>query len=273
MKNKIKKLLRENLLIETLFHGTNRKELNWNDRNPDPDYNMLGYGIYLTDIQDEAKYYANKKQEGIKYIHTFKPINANIVNWDGPLPESILAYIKNNPNFFNGGNDVDFEDYSIETSDGSLEWDYIEDPIPDWAKADNGKSGYFIIKYDSNGNQVGKIKYGLTKEQVLSIANQLSSNRGISFEIEPSIFYGITGIKNDELNTQNMLLSIANFYTFLYYKLGSTKKASEFLVNLGIDGVTKQQDTSDFGYSEEKPNVTVIYNPNKFKKINTDIVN
>ena len=194
---KIKQLLRE-----TLFHGTNRKELNWDNRTDDPDYNMLGYGIYLTDIKDEAEYYAKERESGDKYVHTFKPINANIVSWDGPLPNSVLDYVKNNPDFF----------------------------------------------------------------------KKHKTNKGLVFDIDPTIFYGITGVNNDELNTKNMLLSVANFYTFLYYKLGSTKKASEFLVKLGIDGVTKQQDTSDFGYSDKKPNVTVIFNPNKFKKIKTYVL-
>jgi hypothetical protein len=54
-----KKLLRESLLFEKLYHGTNRK-LNWEDRNESSDFNMLGYN-YLTDIKDEAKYcYKNK---------------------------------------------------------------------------------------------------------------------------------------------------------------------------------------------------------------------
>jgi hypothetical protein len=61
MKEVIKKLLRESLLFEKLYHGTNRKELNWEDRNESSDFNMLGYGIYLTDIKDEAKYYAKNK--------------------------------------------------------------------------------------------------------------------------------------------------------------------------------------------------------------------
>jgi hypothetical protein len=38
-----------------------------------------------------------------------------------------------------------------------------------------------------------------------------------------------------------MLLSVANFYTFIYYKLGSTKKLLIFLVGLNIDGVTNNK--------------------------------
>lgn len=271
MRKLIKKLLNEGLLVESLFHGTNRKELNWGERNEDPDYNMLGYGIYLTDIEDEAKYYAKKKKDGTKYVHTFRPMNANIVNWDGPLPKNILSYVNDNSEFFLFGNDneIEFDDYEVDTKDGTLEWDFLGDDLPEWAIEDGASPGYFIIKYDNNHNQIGDIMYGLSKKEILDIVNKYGVNNTKSIEIDPTIFYGITGVENDELNSKNMLLSVANFYTFLYYKFGSTKKASEFLTKLGIDGVTKAQDTSDFGYSEKVPKVTVIYNPNKFKKTNT----
>ena len=66
---KLSKLFEE-VLNETLYHGSKRDSLDWDNRNPNVDYNMLGYGIYLTDDKREAVYYVKEKgKHGYIYIH------------------------------------------------------------------------------------------------------------------------------------------------------------------------------------------------------------
>jgi hypothetical protein len=60
MKEVIKNYLEKVYYLKNYIMGLIEK-LNWEDRNESSDFNMLGYGIYLTDIKDEAKYYAKNK--------------------------------------------------------------------------------------------------------------------------------------------------------------------------------------------------------------------
>jgi hypothetical protein len=57
MKEVIKNYLEKVYYLKNYIMGLIEKK--WEDRNESSDFNMLGY-IYLTDIKDEAKYYAKK---------------------------------------------------------------------------------------------------------------------------------------------------------------------------------------------------------------------
>lgn len=200
MKNKIKILLRESLLIklnesdnhgDIFYHGNQRNILNWDKRDERVDMNMLGFGIYLTSDKLEAVNYA---KDG--YIFAFKPINANILDWGSEVPKDLINNIKTDSNFFDA-----FED------------GYVEN--------------------------------------------------------EP-IFYNLE--REDEIAKEDVFKTVGHLYTYLYVKFNSTKKATQYLVNFGVDGVKFKIDTSDYEGQWETPTVVVIYNPKNFKLVSRDKV-
>jgi len=62
------------------YHGSKRDSLIFYDRNEHVDYNLLGYGLYLTSSKKEASHYSKVKGNEVGYVYKVL-ISGNIVNW------------------------------------------------------------------------------------------------------------------------------------------------------------------------------------------------
>lgn len=265
MNNKIKQLLREGLLTEIMYHGSKYSEINFHKRDDNIDMNMLGYGLYTTNAKQEAIQYA-KSDNDKGYLYTIGVTNGNILPWKGKLPDNLINTISKDPDFFNALEkiDVDIEDYEITIGDDTYDWDLFETP------QENIKKGWAIYL-----NGIDLLVSGLTKEELIPTLMKILKGKGISIyedmDIDENIFYGLPS--EMRLNTDNIFNSLAHLSTYLYIKLGSLKKVSEYLVKHGVDGTKYgfeddygMTSSSDFEGSENTPTeVVVIYNPSKIK--------
>ena len=263
--NLIKNLLREGLLSEQIFyHGSKRSEISWGNRNESSDFNMLGFGIYLTDNKDEAKYYAiNASGQG--YLHAYTSNNANILDWFGEVPEWLRVNVQKDPNLYDLFiKEVDFDEYQINLDDGcTIEWDDTSEDLPEWAIEENIKPGWFIMKTCNYESDI--FLHGLTQEEVLKHIQQYPNGVTDTIKVNDTEFYGTSKL-NDEMSKNQIFNSVAHLYLYLFTKLNSTKATTNYLVKCGLDGIIAKQDTTEtYRYSGDKPTVMVVYNPNKFK--------
>jgi len=92
MKSLIKKLLYEGLADKLYYHGSERDNINLSQKTDRLDYNMLGFGLYLTSLKKEAIHYA---KDGGKsgYLYTFDLNGLNIVNWNAKVPKNIIDMV------------------------------------------------------------------------------------------------------------------------------------------------------------------------------------
>lgn len=263
-----KVLITENQLIELInskvgkyYHGTNKPKLEWGSRTENSGYNMMGYGIYLTSSKLEAIFYAEKFEGGNKYLFEIIPNSNNILEWEGPVPEHIKNEINNIKDIYSlFYNNVNIDDLELTTITGDhYEWDYLDSNLPEWAKNRGGKEGYFLIK----NNNFNNIKFGLDEKD---INNLIKKNEGVSdvIELDSEHFYGIG--KNLTIRKSDIFTSVKLLYAYLTNKFNSSKKASELLVSLGVDGLIGAIDTSDYADSDTK--IIVILNLDKFKVVN-----
>ena len=196
MKSIIRKLLYEGLSDKLYYHGSKRDNINLSQKNDDPDYNMLGFGLYLTSLKKEAIHYAKDGGTG-GYLYTFNLNGLNIVNWNAKVPKNII-------------------------------------------------------------------------DMVLSYVEKDEDDYPVEYRINSNVFYGL---KETWLSEDNMFNSFANLYTYMYYILKSTRKASEFFDNLGIDGVKFRVTTTDVAdFASRVPEIVVIYNDKKITPIKKDIL-
>lgn len=263
--NIIKTLLREGLLSEQVFyHGSKRSELSWDNRNESSDYNMLGFGIYLTDNKDEAKYYAvNSSGQG--YLHTYTNNNANVLDWFGKVPEWLVKNVQKDTNLYDLYlREVEFDESQLKLDDGcSIEWDELEDDLPEWAIEDNIKPGWFIMKTCNYNTDI--LISELSRDQAVKYIEQFPHTNMDTIKVDSYEFYGTSKL-NYEMSKDQVFNSVAHLYLYLFTKLKSTKATTNYLVKCGLDGIIAKQDTTEtYRYSGDKPTVMVIYNPSKFK--------
>jgi len=196
MKSLIKKLLYEGLTDKLYYHGSKRDNINLSQKTDDPDYNMLGFGLYLTSLKKEAVHYAKNGGTG-GYLYTFNLNGVNIVNWDAKVPKNII-------------------------------------------------------------------------DLVLPYVEKDEDDDTVEYKIDRLIFYGL---KETVLWENNMFNSFANLYTYMYYTLKSTRKASEFFETLGIDGIRYRVATTNVAdFASRVPEIVVIYNDKKITPIKKDIL-
>jgi hypothetical protein len=239
------------------YHGSKRDSLSFNDRRDDPDYNMMGYGLYLTDSVEEAKYYATKDADN-GYIYEIT-VNGNFLNYDEPIEKNVKQNILNtDPDFYGAFKtekpDLSFEDDMYEYNDYRISWDFLEDDVA-WAN-----KGYFI--YDEVNDKM--ISQGLSKEncfnELQNIINKLPTTHKKELEISDLPFYST---KNTEfLKKDNIFDDMFHLLTYLYIKFGSLTATSKFLVKNGVSGIINKVNTSDYA---REATVCVVYDPTKYK--------
>ena len=281
MKRLIKKLLREGLLGEVMYHGSKRPELDFDKRTDDIQFNMLGYGLYTTNIRKEAEYYAKggnrlKSQENNVYIYTIGLSGANILPWKGKLPNELINVLSSDPDFFNeleGDTESGFDFMEITIDGDTYDWDK-------YSQVGAGEPGWAI------GLNFGDfLATGLEKEEVIPTLKKILKQRGKSINDNqlPNDKYGgsiidddnyFYGLKNNiEINKGNIFNSLAHLSTYLYFKFKSIKTVSKFLTKHGVDGTVYGFEdeegftaSSDYEGDDGSPTeVVVIYNPSKIK--------
>jgi hypothetical protein len=235
------------------YHGSQRDTIVFDKRDENTDYNMLGFGLYLTDIEEEAKYYVLSEVSN-GYLYTISISNsANIIEYSEPIPKNIEDSMLREESFYDTFLDdeyvVDVEDYEYVDGEKTYSWDYFDN-----------KDDYFI--YDENKDDY--VVKGLKEDEVIPYLKTLISGKRYLKEIEIDSwdFYSIGHDTNsDTLNKDDIFNSVYHLLQYLNHKYDSTKKASEYMVKHGIDGVTSNKDTTDIG--KENGAVTLVcYNPN-----------
>ena len=230
-----------------VYNGSGSGKMVLND-NPQLDYNMLGYGIYFTTSEDEAKYYAygedTKRSNPVLTTATFSGV---IVDWGDKPDDGIVEKIKNIRNFNNyveGEGDITIDNNN---SYGNMFWEKMEEG-----------SELYYYSFDSNE------ELNVTREYVISRIDAL---------IPKNIYYTLNKFdyNKDFYQTDNysedIFSEFGSLYSFLYgYFNESLEKTSQYFVNeLGIDGVSYDYSTADFGddivtYSIFNPNIINIIN-------------
>jgi hypothetical protein len=84
------------MIPEVLYHGSTQKfdrfELGHSDLGEN--LNKFGYGVYLTDTEDLASYYANGKESYI-YQCSIPRFSMNLIEWDDNVDEFLYRKVAN----------------------------------------------------------------------------------------------------------------------------------------------------------------------------------
>lgn len=245
------KLFEQYIGTELWYHGSRREELDFNKRSDNVDYNMLGFGLYLTSSKEEAKHYVlGKTKNG--YVHTISiSENANLLDYISPIPEDIKNKMLTDSNFYEGFTEdveIDFEDYEFIGDGITLSWDYKD-------------SGYFIYDELKDDYIVQDIKEEDVIPTVKKIIGSDKMESLSEIEIDKLLFYTPSDGGTDYLTKEMVFDSVYHLLQYLFIRFESTKKVSEYMVSYGIDGVTSNQDTTDIG-KEDSASTLVCYNPN-----------
>ena len=283
MKNFIKKLLRESLFNEDydpsksrFYHGSPYPKLVWGAA-PDEEIGWAseGYGIYITpDIEQAMAFSIKEGRDG--YLFTLDmPSNMNIINFDGPIPESILTKVKDRPNFYKFF-EVDIIPLVVDAiknneqdvfvgDDFQYHWDKFSSSgeLPRWAIEGGIEAGKYYI-YDDNFDKIVAKNLDSEKE----ILNYFKSLDTKVLNKEDELYLGdISNYDSEwgEITYDGITSNFNELYFYMVAHFNSLKKATLFFARLGIDGVysTKWNETY----------IMNIFNANKLNIINKKIIN
>jgi hypothetical protein len=249
--------LNQNLGGKIWFHGSKRDKINFGDRDDNPEYNMMGYGLYLTDNITEAGFYATQNNDSGFIYHI--TVNGNFLDYEKPIEKNIKQNILNNdPNFYSGFKsdkpNLSFDTNEYEYNDYSISWDYLNND-QDWAT-----KGYFIS--DDTNNEI--LSQGLSKDECFSelqnIISKLPATDKKELEMLDLPVYKVG--KDDVITKDNIFDNMFYLLNYLYIKLGSLKLVSKYLVQNGVSGVISKINTSDYS---DGSTVCAVYDETKYK--------
>jgi hypothetical protein len=249
--------LNQNLGGKIWFHGSKRDKINFGDRDDNPEYNMMGYGLYLTDNITEAGFYATQNNDSGFIYHI--TVNGNFLDYEKPIEKNIKQNILNNdPNFYSGFKsdkpNLSFDTNEYEYNDYSISWDYLDND-QDWAT-----KGYFIS--DDTNNEI--LSQGLSKDECFSelqnIISKLPATDKKELEMLDLPVYKVG--KDDVITKDNIFDNMFYLLNYLYIKLGSLKLVSKYLVQNGVSGVISKINTSDYS---DGSTVCAVYDETKYK--------
>jgi hypothetical protein len=220
------------------YHGSTRNEIDFEKMSENIDYNMLGFGLYLTSSIEEAKQYVfDKSNEGYVFKINISE-NSNILDYNSPIPDDIKNTILEDSSFYDSFIDTviepDFEDYQYISDEVQLSWDSNDD-------------GYFI--YDEIKDDF--LFQNLKKEEVIPLVKKEITNSNITkshIEIDKLLFYTPEDGGTEYLKKDMVFNTMYHLLQYLNIKFDSSRKISEYLVQFGIDGITTNQTTTDIGY-------------------------
>lgn len=249
--------------IKIWYHGTKRDYIKLSDRSENVDYNMMGFGIYLTSKKEEAIYYGKEKNG---FLFTIELLDSNILQYSKPIPENIKNDILKDENFYDlfdniKNDDFDFEQGFYENETLQISWDLLDLDVdkPLWAK--KLKNGYFVV--DDKKDKI--LIDGLDIEDCSNfIINLISKNAEIEFVRD--LLYVPSKFNDYVLTKKNVFNSPYHLMNYLYLKFKSLKSVSSYLLKFDIDGVINKIDTSDYGYGAK---VCVVFNQEKINIIST----
>jgi len=139
--------------------------------------------------------------------------------------------------------------------------------------ATNNQTSGYLYTFNLNGVNIVKWNAKVPKNIVDLVLPYLEKDEDgdiVEYKIHRFIFYGLN---EDVLWDGNIFNSFANLYTYMYYMLKSTRKASEFFENLGIDGIRYRVSTTDVAdFASRIPEIVVIYNDKKVTPIKKDFL-
>jgi hypothetical protein len=214
------------------YHGSKYPKLKFMTNDNNIGKQLFGYGFYVSLNREESLFYYSLSDNTDGYLYTITTDNLNFVDWYKPVSNEIISKVKKIPNFMNlfyykpNFNDLNFNDYEYNIGDVNYDWDEVTEPLPQWVIDNNGKAGYFLT-VEKGG--LYKTYYGLTKNEILNF-------------IKNANVLGVKELKIPNPNLDNIIItkdnlfdSFGNLYWYLFLKLNSTKKTSEFFKDMGVD--------------------------------------
>lgn len=234
IKETIRQYFNESINNNIFYHGSKYPELKYITIDNDLGRQLFGYGFYVSPDEEESTQYYSLEGNTDGYLYKIITDKLNFVNWKEPVDNRIISKVKKIPNFMDlfyykpNFRDLKFDDYEYEIGETTYYWDLLTDPLPKWAIDDNGKVGYFLT-IEKNGD-IDETHYGLKKSDILDFIrnNEIMGVKELTVN-NPNIDIII---RKDELFD-----SFENLYWYLFLKLKSTKKASNFFKDMGIDAI------------------------------------
>jgi hypothetical protein len=204
------------------------------------DYNMLGYGIYFTSSEDEAKTYGTPA--------AYRIHGRGIHNYSKRVPRDVQRKLLSDKSFYSAFAfpTPSFDDYWYGGEDDGYSWDLFDD-------------GYRVFK-SPNDDEIAR---GLAESELRKFISKLPTQYDDKIRITDKmlLYAPIGGGYSSEFQRSEVFDSFYHLQVYLYEKYKSLKEVTTKLRSSGVNALYYEDGTTDVG-ERLGSNTLVVFNKN-----------